>query len=53
MKDIINNQALASYPLFFDDVRKLLTFGDRSKTGAYIPLRPGCELLGDGRVSFN
>ena len=45
MNEIRKNQALASYPLFFDDVHKLLTFGDRSKTGAYIPLRPGCELL--------
>ncbi len=53
MNDIIKNQALTSYPLFFDDVHKLLTFGDRSKTGAYIPLRPGCELLGEGRVRFN
>lgn len=41
MNDITKNQALTSYPLFFDDVRKLLTFGDRSKTGAYIPLQIG------------
>ena len=30
-----------------------MTFGDRTKTGAYIPLRQGCELLEDGRVRFN
>ena len=53
MNDILKNQAFTSYPLFFDDVRKHLTFGDRSKTGAYIPLRQGVELLGDGKLRFN
>ena len=56
MKDknnIIKNQALYQYPLFFDDVRKNLVRGDRSGPGAYKPLRQGVELLGDGKVRFN
>lgn len=52
-KEDIKNQAYYSYPLFFDDVHKELIFGDRSKTGAYKPLRQGAELLGNGKVKFN
>lgn len=51
--DIIKNQALYQYPLFFDDVRKNLVRGDRSGPGAYKPHRQGAELLGDGKVRFN
>lgn len=51
--DIINNQALYQYALFFDDVKKTLIYGDRSATGAYKQLRQGAELLGDGKVRFN
>lgn len=52
-KENVNNQAYYSYPLFFDDVHKELIMGDRSKTGAYKPLRQGAELLGGGKVRFN
>lgn len=47
------NQAYYSYPLFFDDVHKELIWGDRSKTGAYKPLRQGAEILPEGRVRLN
>ena len=47
------NQAYYSYPLFFDDVHKELIWGDRSKTGAYKPLRQGAEILPDGKVKLN
>ena len=46
------NQAYDSYPLFFDDVHKDLIWGDRTGTGAYLPLRRGAELLPDGRVEY-
>lgn len=52
-REDIQNQAYYSYPLFFDDVRKNLIWGDRSRTGAYRALRPGAELLGDGRIRLN
>jgi enterochelin esterase-like enzyme len=54
MKDeIIKNQALYQYALFFDDVRKNLVRGDTAEPGAYKPLRQGAELLGNGKVRFS
>ena len=47
------NQAYYSYPLFFDDVHKELIWGDRSKTGAYKPLRQGAEILPEGKIRLN
>lgn len=52
-KEDLNNQAYNLYPLFYDDVHKLLTFKDRDKTGAYIQLRQGAELLGEGKIKLN
>lgn len=52
-KELMNNQALYEYCLFFNDVKKNIVRGDTSGPGAYKPLRQGVEILGEGKVRFN
>lgn len=52
-EELINNQALYEYALFFDDPKKNIVRGDTSGPGAYKPLRHGVEILGENKVRFN